>query len=543
MPVFSNSMLVAGESGLERQVTWVHIVDIPIAHFEWKRKGVLLLTAGFGLKDSLERQEALVPKLVEEGFAGMVLSTGYYFDETPEVILRAADEAGFPIIETPHDVLFIEVTEAILERIVNQQYFVLQQSNKIHAELTELVLQGGNLSDLATTLSRLLKRSVTIEDPSFFVLADAQFGDIDEARERSITEGRTTPEVAQYLLETGIYTELLEGMEPLHIVPMPELGMTMERFVAPIIVDREIHGYIWIVAGSHPLTELDKLAIGHGATVAALILFKERAVREAEENLRGDFFQQLFKGSWDSSALVEQARRFDYRLDRPHQILLLYGPPKSGGNTRLLSTEVGDWLKTQDARALIVWRGEFLVLVLESEERIFGKDLAEAMVKDLSHPARPVLIGVGEVFYPDGDESVTIQQSYEGGREAVAVGRAMDYQEGVIAFDELGVLHWLYHLPPERRNDNAYLNHIRTLASYDEQRDLELLKTLEVYLDLGGSLIDAAESLFIHRNTMLHRLERIMELCDLDLRDPIQRLNLHVAVKSFRLHRGRNHGS
>ena len=64
-------------------------------------------------------------------------------------------------------------------------------------------------------------------------------------------------------------------MGPLHIDPIPDLGMTMERIVAPIIVAHEIYGYIWIIAGDRPLTALDELAIEHAATVAALILFPE----------------------------------------------------------------------------------------------------------------------------------------------------------------------------------------------------------------------------------------------------------------------------
>lgn len=540
IPILSTSTVVAGHAGLDNQIRWVHTSDIPDAHYEWRRRGVLLLTAGFSLQDNPERQAALVPKLVEQGFAGMAIAMGYYLDETPDVIRETADRLGFPVIETPHDLLFIDVIEAILEQITNRQYSLLQRSTQIHKQLTQVVLQGGDLNDLATTLAGLLKRSITIEDPSFRVLAVGQYGPIDEARRVSIENGRTTPQMAETLLKKGIYAQLLERMAPIYVPPMPELDMEMERFVAPIIVGREIYGYMWIIAGDRPLTDLDEVAIDQAATVAALILFKERAVREAEESLRGDFLEQLLKGAYDSAAFMEQARRFNYRSDQPHQVLLVHGSAQAGGDGRSLFDNVQDWLDACGAQPLLVRREDFLVLVLEGSDvggTLAGKHFAATLVNDLSHPACRLLIGLGTTTTPRQNRSGGIRRSYEEAQEAVQIGITLGQREGVIVFDELGLLHWLYHLPVEKRHGNAYIKHIHTLATYDQERNTELVKTLETYLDQGGSLVDAAERLFIHRNTLLHRLERINELCNLDLRDPTHHLNLHVAIKGYRLHK------
>ena len=536
MPVFATARLVAGRPGLDNLIRWVHIVDIPDTSYEWRRFGVLLLTAGFGLRDDPERQASLVPKLVEQGFAGMVLCVGYYFDQTPEVIREEADRLGFPIIETPPDLLFIEITEAILERIVNEQYAVLQQSNRIYEQLTDLVLQGANLTDLAETLAGLLQRSVTIEDPGFYILATARQGPVDEARERSVGHGRTTPELFEYLVQAEIYSQLLEKMGPVRVSTMPELGMTMERFVTPIIVDREIHGYIWIIAGDHPLTELDELAISHGATVAALILFKEQAVRQAEDALRGDFFEALLRGERERVTFWEQAHALNFHRERPYQILIVRGSSTVGGSNYPLQDYVSNWLRSHDLTALLSWRDDNLVMVLECGETVTGEQVARSISQDLTHPAQSLLIGVGNRYYLESNESGGIRHSYEEAREALQIGLALGRTEGVITFVELGLLHWLYHLPPEKRAGNIYLARVQALATYDDQRGTELVRTLEIYLDQGGSLVEAAQALFIHRNTLLHRLERIERLCEISLRESLQRLNMYTAVKSYRLH-------
>lgn len=536
LPSFASAEIVAGWAGLDNQIRSVHIVDTPDSSYDWGRDGVLLLTAGFGLQNAPERQSMLIPKLVDRKFAGLVLSTGYYFKETPLVIRETADSFNFPVIETPRGVLFIDLTEAIFEQIVNRQYALLQQSAQIHKQLTDLVLRGGDLDDLITTLANLLERSVVLEDTSFQVLATAHQGPVDEARQRSVVHGYTTPEVAQRLIDGGVYDRLLEKMVPIHVAPMPDLGMFLRRLVVPIIVDREVYGYIWIIVGDRPLTELNELAIHHGATVAALIMLKEQAVREAQEAMRGDFLEQLLRGAKETAVFTEQARQLKYRLDQPHQVLLIQDKPKAGGNPHSLLDALEYWLREQNCQALLDRRDEGVVLIIESDDTAKGKELAVTLVEDLNQAAHELLVGVGHACQPRKLDLDGVRRSYEEAREVVRISTVLGRRKGVTVFGELGLLHWLYHLPPEQQADNAYLQHVLTLAAYDTKHKTELVKTLEVYLDSGGSLVEAAAALYIHRNTLLHRLDRIEQLCAVHLRDPLERLNLHTAIKSYRLH-------
>jgi DNA-binding PucR family transcriptional regulator len=184
---------------------------------------------------------------------------------------------------------------------------------------------------------------------------------------------------------------------------------------------------------------------------------------------------------------------------------------------------------------------------LENRKTADGKKMAEALLKAFtdSHSASALrlIIGVGNA-YERGESSGNsvgqnlIRQSYQEAEEAIRIGQSIDPQKGVITFHDLGLLHWLYHLPPDKHADNIYLSYIQTINDYDQARDADLVKTLESYLEHGGALVDTAKVLFIHRNTLLHRLERIESLCHIDLRHPLHRLNLYAAVKHYRLQGG-----
>jgi purine catabolism regulator len=63
----------------------------------------------------------------------------------------------------------------------------------------------------------------------------------------------------------------------------------------------------------------------------------------------------------------------------------------------------------------------------------------------------------------------------------------------------------------------------------------ELIHTLETYFSHNGNLSQTAEALFIHRNTLIYRMERIASITGLDLDNPENRLAIQLALRIFRM--------
>ena len=537
MPAFAQARVVAGQAGLERPVRRVHIVDLPGAAYEWGTRDVLLLTAGVGLADDLDRQAALVPDLVGRGVAGMVLSVGYIFDNAPQVMRDAADELGFPLVTTPPSVRFIELTEAIWQQLVNRRYAVLRRSSRVHDQLTELALRGGTLDDVASALADVLGRSVTIENASLRSAAVARRGAVDVAWQRSAAGGGL-PATAGKLLSAHVYDRLRASRTPVRVVPIPQLDMTMQRIVAPIVADGEIHGYLWVLVGDDELTEVDELAIEHGATVSALILLKELAAQTTAATSQGDFLEQVLASAGDAVALAERAHQLGFRLDRAHAVICIRTPVQDGATAPLERT-VTRWLRSRGRSAISVWRDDVLVVVLESADGDQALADAVALSDAVDDAAGRPVVGVGDVEPPDtADIGGRIRRSYEQAREALHIAISLKTTQRVVGFRDLGLLHWLWHLPAEVRTGNRYLDQISTLAAYDRDHHSDLVASLEAYLDHGGSLAESATVLYVHRNTLLARVHRIEQVLDLDLGAAGERLNLHVALKAYRLHCG-----
>jgi DNA-binding PucR family transcriptional regulator len=82
---------------------------------------------------------------------------------------------------------------------------------------------------------------------------------------------------------------------------------------------------------------------------------------------------------------------------------------------------------------------------------------------------------------------------------------------------------------------DVYQEQVARIDRYDKRKNTDLLATLEMYLECAGNLTKTSERLFVHRNTLIQRLERLQALCDIDIQDRGNWLTLQVAIKVYRL--------
>lgn len=84
-------------------------------------------------------------------------------------------------------------------------------------------------------------------------------------------------------------------------------------------------------------------------------------------------------------------------------------------------------------------------------------------------------------------------------------------------FDELSSYQLLFYVKDRTALRRFRDRHLRTLYEADQERSSQLLKTLRCYLSNGGNLLRTAQTLFIHRNTLQYRLDRIGQITGQDL--------------------------
>ena len=524
LPAFAGARVVAGENNLYRTIKWVHNVGVPDAA-QWLNGGELVLTTYKNMPTTTDGQENYLLALIQKGVVGLIVTVGLEIDSIPTMMCTVAQEHGFPLIEVHYTNRYVDMARSANEVITQENMHMVKRALDINQRLTRLVLEGGGIKQLAAELTELVNQSISIENARFEALASFNIGTVDEARRYTQQYGRTDPRLVQ-ALESEILPKIRETLRPVVIKPMPHVGLEMERILAPIVVHSEIYGYMWIIADDRPLSELDHLAIESGSTIAALMMLYQEAVQGAEASLKGNLLARLIQGEMSgANVLTDQALRYGVDLRQTYRLLMIDYPLATSQRLLRLYRDTNN-LITYGKRAAIVgqYAGQLTLIVQEQED---PEQLIEAIRSNTSRQGKAKIAISG--LHTSAKQ---VRRAYTECRETLDIARKLKQDGPNFYYHDLGYLHALYHAGPAALEGNT---HVPALEALLEENHADLFNTLEAYLDSGGNGVSTADTLHIHRSTLNYRLQRISQICGVDLSQPTVRLDLQIALKLMRM--------
>ncbi|HLZ95520.1 MAG TPA: PucR family transcriptional regulator ligand-binding domain-containing protein [Candidatus Dormibacteraeota bacterium] len=539
---FAGATLVAGEGGLDRAIEWVRMMETPEIQ---PRRGDLLLTTGFPIKDDRAAQIRLVSRMAESGGAGLVVKPHPYLRKLAPEMLTEADRLNVPLFTIGAAVQLIDIMAPLLERIISAEHWRLRQSFEIHRRFTELVLDGKGVNEICRTLADLLESAVVIEDASFHLLAHAGGGG-DPHRKETIQHQGTPQRVLFDPQIQRMLRELEARRGPIRVPAYPHVGMSRERLIAPILAANQVLGYISVLDNPPHSDELAFLALEQAALVLALSIAKERELAEVEGRVRGEFLGDLLFGTYgDEAAAQRRARHLGYPLHGSHVVML---------------ADIDDFRAFTRARqitedAIQALKREFLRRVTAVVRASFGRALVQGRSDSVvallpigtepgDHQARVQALGMQvRQTVADWKPGFSVSVGFSAPTEAPAgvptamrevtsvmesLARFKRWGE-VVTVPELGLTGLLAAVADERLVDYAR-RLLGPLVEHDRTRNGALVATLRAYLETGEQQ-EAAKRLRVHPNTLRYRLDRIREISGVELDDPETRLNLAVALR------------
>ena len=157
-----------------------------------------------------------------------------------------------------------------------------------------------------------------------------------------------------------------------------------------------------------------------------------------------------------------------------------------------------------------------IVLVKEVKPTIDDKELmkiAKGIEETLENELQiKCLIGIGTVCSQLKD----VAKSFKEAQTALEVGVVFDNEQNIVNYDTLGLARLIYQLPTTLCE--MFLNEIFKKGSIDAL-DQETLFTIQKFFENNLNVSETSRKLFVHRNTLVYRLEKIKKLTGLDLRE------------------------
>lgn len=242
---------------------------------------------------------------------------------------------------------------------------------------------------------------------------------------------------------------------------------------------------------------------------------------------RNNFFQNLIMDNMLLVDIYNRAKKLRIETSAPRAVFLIEAKNERDGLvTELLkgmfTAQAGDYITAVDERNVI------LIKSLEEDDSNEALDgVANTIVDMMSSEAMiNVRVAYGTVVH----ELTDISKSYKEALMAMEVGKIFYAEKMVAAYHTLGIGRLIYQLP-----DNLCKIFIDEIFGNNDPAalDEETLNTLNKFFENNLNVSETARQLYVHRNTLVYRIERIQESTGLNLRSFDDALTFKIAMMVY----------
>ncbi len=248
-----------------------------------------------------------------------------------------------------------------------------------------------------------------------------------------------------------------------------------------------------------------------------IIAYKERFDRN-------NFFQNLLLDNMLLVDIYNRAKKLHVEVAVPRAVIIIEtGAEKDGTEAELLgglfSAQSGDYITAVDESNVILIKaldmGEGYEVIERTSEMIVDMMNTEAMMN--------VRVAYGTIV----SELKDVSKSYKEAKMALDVGKIFYVERKVNSYSSLGIGRLIYQLPvnlckifiDEIFGDNIPLN-------FDD----ETLTTINKFFENNLNVSETSRQLYVHRNTLVYRIEKLQKSTGLDIRTFDDALTFKIAL-------------
>ena len=256
----------------------------------------------------------------------------------------------------------------------------------------------------------------------------------------------------------------------------------------------------------------------------AVCQIQNLAIAYKERFDRNNFFQNLLLDNLLLVDIYNRAKKLHIEVTVPRAVFLVETHlEKDGIVTELLkgmfSAQTGDYITAVDESSVI--------LIKALEPNSTHDDLMEIADTIVGMMNTEAMMNVRVSFGTVVQELKDVSKSYKEAKMALDVGKIFYAEKNVAAYSTLGIGRLIYQLPV-----NLCKIFIEEIFGENVPSDLddETLTTINKFFENNLNVSETSRQLFVHRNTLVYRIEKIQKSTGLDLRNFDDALTFKIAL-------------
>ncbi|MTD30712.1 PucR family transcriptional regulator ligand-binding domain-containing protein [Planomicrobium sp. YIM 101495] len=511
---FGDCKVIAGHEGLSRVIDSVTIMEVPEI-VQWLKGKELILTSLFAIKDDTHAQNMLVQNLHIAGATALAIKPSQFVDEIPEEIIRSGDKLGFPIIEIPDHIKYLDILSPVMHYIFNEKVVLQEDLEQASRILHEISRNTKGLKEFVENVGYLTKNLITLE-------AEFPFIDVPEFSHQF------APLTKEQIYELSVIQRPLYFHREFN-------GETVSSIAAPIINEGEYYGNITCWEVNNENLPIDLAILEKASSLLALEFLKIRVKYDIEQQYKKDFIQELlFSENIKEKNIIEWGDK--HRITREDEYVCIvvssqeeHSFEESG--FQLKEYQIEDAFLKMHPESLICQLKGRMCFILKVRMDLQARDYQAIlqMVSEQLTSKVPLFIGAGRKEKgPEG-----IQNSFMQAEKAIRLNRTINNSASIYYYDELGAYRLLDQLKDNEELLDFYQETVGKLIQQDTNH--ELIKTLKALFFYDEVLKTTAEALFIHINTLKYRVKKIEDITQCDLKTSEGKMNLFLGLKIYEL--------
>lgn len=232
-----------------------------------------------------------------------------------------------------------------------------------------------------------------------------------------------------------------------------------------------------------------------------------------EKHDRGTFVKNIIMDNILPGDIYIRAKELHFATDAPRAVFLV----RQIGHGDVATMDVLSGMFPDKMQDFVLSINETDIAVVKQIAHDTEREALEKMAQRMEETLKNELyvktvIGIGTV----AEHLRSLADSYKEAQTAIDVCKVFDTEKSIMSYENLGIGRLIYQLPTTLCE--IYLNEVFKKNSIDSL-DQETLFTINKFFENNLNVSETSRKLFVHRNTLVYRLEKIKKLTGLDLRE------------------------
>lgn len=510
--IIPNFQWIAGKGGKENVITGVNIMDNPDT-IRFLIGGELILSTGYFLINDDNLRRNFIHDLAEKKCAGLGIALKRYLDKLPETMIEEAERLNFPIISIPFEQNFAEISMMVYRKILKEEMSNTETVYQMYRKLNEIIIHEHTLRDTLNTIYQLIECPVILTNNrlEFLEYSDPMPQSIDFTQNQLIFAPEETEDI-------------LHDYDNKHFQVTTRPG----GILFPIRDKNNLLGFLCFVENTEGFSSNKYNFVFSILSLLAIEIVNNTLKQKSNLQKHNNFIQNILSGNLSEFDMVSQCNLYGFDYTSPRICAVIQpeiGLDKQFEERAAIRKKFDFLIRGQISRSnqiiykfnyekniiLFFLSGSSFIHNTEHMAKEFIQQVAEVMdAQSLSYN-----IGVSECL----QGIHTIQSTFLEAMDSLQIGKKVHRDSHIFHYNEDIIYHTLSNSMSSPHLKDFYLNALKPLIEFDEQNNATLFETLYMYFKCGFNIKETSKALYIHRNTMASRLEKIKELLPYNLSD------------------------